>query len=158
MPVIMRVLVLAAVIFSAFPALAESAAPAPTPPSYVQHVESGTIKNACSPWGTISFMIDLKNTHTVVYGSLDAVEKGGGAVVFEADPKTAREGMAQITKCDRSSKLCKLKDGIVSITTIEPDMIIGVVQISMGGWGRSYNGNESHMFKAKYDRAKPACH
>jgi hypothetical protein len=157
MPFIMRVFVLAAAILSTSPALAESAAPVPTPPSYVQHVESGIIKNACSPWGAISFVIDLKNTHTVVYGSLDAVEKGGGAVVFEANPKMAKEGMAQITKCDRSGKLCKLKDGIVSITTIEPDMVIGVVQISMGGWGRSYNGNESHMFKAKYDRAIPAC-
>ncbi|MDB5490420.1 MAG: hypothetical protein JWO78_269 [Micavibrio sp.] len=154
---VMQIFTAALALLAAAPALAKDASPPPAPPAYVQHVESGTIKNACSPWGKISFVIDLNNTHTVVYGSLDAMEKGGGAVVFEADPKNAREGLAQITKCARDGNLCKLKDGIVAITTIEPETVIGVVQISMGGWGRSYNGNESHMFKAKYDRTKPAC-
>ena len=158
MSALIRILMFTTALAFASPVLAENAAPAPTPPNYVQHVEDGTIKNGCSEDGKRTFVIDLKNTHTVVYASLDEIEKNGSAVVFEADPKIAKDGMAQITKCDRSGKLCKLKDGIVSITTIEPNRVIGVVQINMAGWGRSYNGNESHMFKAKYDRTEPACH
>ena len=138
-------------------ARAEDPAKIATPPKYVHHVESGTIKAACSPWDGLSFLIDLPNTHTVVYSSLDVIEGNGGAVVFEADPTAQKEGMAQITKCEREGKNCKLKNGIVAITTIEQDVVVGVVQISMGGWGRNYNGNESHMFRAKYDRTKPAC-
>lgn len=157
MPLILRILMLAMVSLAVLPACAEDASPPPAPPTYVQHVEDGTIKNGCSEDGARTFVIDLKNTHTVVYASLDDIEKNGSAVVFEADPKIIKPGMAQITKCDRSGKLCKLKDGIVSVTTIEQARVIGVVQINMAGWGRSYNGNESHMFKAKYDRTEVSC-
>lgn len=138
-------------------AFAEESPSVATPPIYVQHVESGTIKAECSPWNGSSFIIDLPTTHSVVYASLDKIEEDGGAVVLEADPKAQKEGFAQITKCSKNGSNCRLKDGIVAITTIEKDTIIGVVQISMAGWGRSYNGNESHMFRAKYDRTKPVC-
>ena len=156
MPAPMRIFLIA-LFFLTTPALVEDATPQAKPPTYVQHVEMGTIKKSCSAWGKPSFIIDLQNTHTVVYASLNDIEKNGAAVVLEADPKEARQGMAQITKCARGGDLCKLKDGIVSITTIEAETVIGVVQISMAGWGRSYNGNESHMFKAKYDRTESVC-
>lgn len=118
------------------------------------HVEGGTLKPSCAPWDGSAFDITLDNhIHASVYASLEDIERQGGAVVFEAGTGQMKEGMAIITKCDADGKNCKQRNGIVSITTIEKDKVIGVIQISISGWGRGYNGNDTHMFKVKYDRS-----